>query len=196
MGGFLGCGKTTLILRLARSLVTKRGLKVAIVENEIGEIGVDGKVMKKYGLSTKEIFGGCICCQLGSSLIETLNALRKGFNPDVVVLEPTGIANPESIKNTLKYARSTEGLPAVVLVDPLRFTKILEELDLIITSQVTSADILAINKIDASNEEELRSVEGRLRKLNKGATIVRVSAKTGQNVEKLEEQIFRETGSD
>ncbi|HUV25388.1 MAG TPA: GTP-binding protein, partial [Methanomassiliicoccales archaeon] len=89
--GFLGVGKTTLILRVIDS-IAETGAKVAVIVNDFGEVNVDGKVMEKYGLDVQELSGGCICCTLGVSLIETIRTLALNFKPDLIVMEPSGIA--------------------------------------------------------------------------------------------------------
>ena len=74
IAGFLGSGKTTVLLELARTM-TQSGLQLAIVENEIGDVGVDGGYVREAGLPVQELFGGCICCTLQTGLVETLRAL-------------------------------------------------------------------------------------------------------------------------
>ena len=71
ISGFLGSGKTTLLLRVAREF-SKRFSKVAIIENEIGEVSIDSKFLQKEGLEIQELFGGCICCVMQLDLIETI----------------------------------------------------------------------------------------------------------------------------
>lgn len=71
ISGFLGSGKTTLLLGMARSLV-EASIRVAIIENEVGEIGIDGQYLRQEGLEVQELFGGCICCTLSAGLVPTL----------------------------------------------------------------------------------------------------------------------------
>ncbi|MCP8317592.1 MAG: hypothetical protein H3Z51_12160 [archaeon] len=101
ISGFFGSGKTTLILELARELVIKRGKKVGIIVNDLGEVGIDDKVMRSYGLNVKEMFGGCICCEIAVNLPTTLKALKEAYNPDVVILEPSVIADGSNVKKVL-----------------------------------------------------------------------------------------------
>jgi G3E family GTPase len=95
--GFLGVGKTTFILRII-DRIAGTGVRLAAIVNDFGEVNVDGKVMEKYGLDVQESSGGCICCTLRVSLIETIRTLALNFKPDLIVMEPSGIADPESLK--------------------------------------------------------------------------------------------------
>jgi G3E family GTPase len=93
IGGFLGSGKTTAIRRISRQL-SDAGKRTAIIVNEIGEIGLDGETLKSPGIITEELTSGCICCTLRISMQYTLQTLEEEFRPDVVIIEPTGIAFP------------------------------------------------------------------------------------------------------
>jgi G3E family GTPase len=93
IAGFLGSGKTTVLLEVAR-VMAEDGLKLAVVENEIGEVGIDGSYVRDQGLPVQELFGGCICCTLQAGLAETLLAVESDHDPDWVIIEPTGLAAP------------------------------------------------------------------------------------------------------
>lgn len=97
VSGFLGTGKTTLMLALSRKL-TEAGGKVAMVVNEIGEVPVDGEVLAEGGMQVKSIGGGCICCEVAANLASTLSQLYREFGPDHVLLEPSGVAVPSQVK--------------------------------------------------------------------------------------------------
>ena len=89
ISGFLGSGKTTLLVKLGKRLGEKKK-RVAVVVNELGEVGVDGAVIDAYGLRSVELTEGCICCSLSGSLMYTLQTIAKEYNPDVIFIEPTG----------------------------------------------------------------------------------------------------------
>ena len=92
IAGFLGSGKTTLLLRVAREF-SKRFNQIAIIENEIGEIGIYGKYLRQYGLEIQELFGGCICCVMQLDLIQTIKKVERIVKPEWIILEPTGAAD-------------------------------------------------------------------------------------------------------
>ena len=93
IAGFLGSGKTTALMKIVDGLV-KRGHKIAIVVNDVGDISVDARFIEAHGLKAKEISGGCICCQIAGSFAETLAKLHDSFDPDIVIVEPSGVAIP------------------------------------------------------------------------------------------------------
>ena len=96
IAGFLGSGKTTVLLEVARAMA-EDGAQLAVIENEIGEVGIDGGYVREQGLPVQELFGGCICCTLQAGLVETLRAVESRYEPDWVIIEPTGLAAPGDI---------------------------------------------------------------------------------------------------
>ncbi len=194
IAGFLGCGKTTLLLRLSQELAGKGTRKVALVVNEIGEIPVDGKVMEESGMRVKDIGGGCICCEVAASFAKTLYSLYKEFNPDYVLVEPTGVAVPHQVKLAAKMggrdAKITIG-PAIVLFDSTRPAELLDMdmLGQLVVTQIKDADIVAISKVDAVDEAALEETQRKIRELNERAKILRLSSFTGEGIDQLLEMV-------
>ncbi len=189
VAGWLGSGKTTLIIALSRALSAK-GSKVAILVNEIGAIPVDGKVISEYGLTVKDIGGGCICCQVAGNLMKTLRLLSEGPKPDIVIIEPTGIAVPNSIKKTILSGAKKHDLSVgstIVLFDTTREEKLLtyESLKRLVTIQLKDADIIALSKVDMVSEEVIARAGEAVRLINPGARIVHLSTITGDGLETL-----------
>ena len=122
IGGFLGSGKTTTILKISRQF-RDAGKRIAIIVNEIGEIGLDGDILTNPDIVTKELTSGCICCTLRISMQYTLQTLEEEFKPDIVIIEPTGIAFPGQIREEIETMGLSElsFAPVVTLVDPGRF---------------------------------------------------------------------------
>lgn len=193
IGGFLGAGKTTLILRLARELPARNAGKLAIIVNDFGKVGIDGQVLAGQGLEVKELYSGCICCQLGLDLLSTLHALEKEQQPDVVILEPSGIAEPGNILKILPYYEGTpvEQVKSIILVDPGELPLLLEALTPLITGQIAAADIVAVNKVDEASEEQIQEAVKAVRSLNVGVRLIALSAVTGHNIADLCEEILR-----
>lgn len=181
-GGFLGSGKTSLILSLAHFLVESTDSEksnLVIIENEVGEIGIDDKVLKSGGYSVRELFAGCICCQLTSDLITTLNDVNKNINPKWVIIETTGLAYPGKILGTInQYGKGIESIRTVTVVDAERWEELSDITPVLIENQVSQGDTILINKIDLVGEAELEKVQKRVEELNPKANIYKVSANT------------------
>ena len=156
VAGFLGSGKTTLVLSLAKAAV-RATLRVAVVVNEVGEVGIDGSVFRLGDLQVKEITAGCICCQIGVDLVRTLVELDETFAPDLVIVEASGIAAPAGVLDALRYypADKIAGIRTVTLVDPLRFEALYEVVTPLIEAQITGADVLVVTKKDQATATEL-----------------------------------------
>jgi G3E family GTPase len=182
VAGYLGSGKTTFIISLGRSL-SDIGSKVAILVNEVGEIPVDGKVIQDYGLTVKDIGGGCICCQVVGNLTKTLKLMSVGPNPDIIIIEPTGIAVPSSIIDTVKRLNVDVG-PTIVLFDTTRSQKLLtyDTLKRLISTQLKDADIIALSKIDAVSEDVVTSSGEAVSQINPSAQLLRLSTRRGDGV--------------
>jgi G3E family GTPase len=189
VAGWLGSGKTTLIIALSRALSAK-GSRVAILVNEIGAIPVDGKVINEYGLTVKDIGGGCICCQVAGNLMKTLRLLSEGPRPDIVIIEPTGIAVPNSIKKTILSGAEKHDLSVgstIVLFDTTREEKLLtyESLKRLVTIQLKDADIIALSKVDMVSKEMIARADEAVHLINPGARIVHLSTITGDGLETI-----------
>ncbi|MCL6477882.1 MAG: cobalamin biosynthesis protein P47K [Peptococcaceae bacterium] len=191
--GFLGSGKTSLILSLAYYLVGEAKTdkpSLAIIENEIGEVGIDDKVLKSGGYEVKELFAGCICCQLTSDLVVTLNDLHEKYNPRWVIVEATGLAYPSSILGTVKkYGKGIESIKSVTVVDAERWDELTEITPVLVESQVTQGDTVLINKVDLVSPIDVKTVEEHIARINPNADIYKVSAN-----KEIDKSIWRKVG--
>lgn len=153
--GFLGSGKTTAMLALAQEL-RAGGAKVALLVNEIGEIGIDGAMLRRLGANVWELAGGCICCTLTAELTETLAEVGRSFAPDVVLLEPSGAAQPETIGRALRAGEVAVDA-WLALVDPLRLEELVAVLGPLMDAHVRCADAVLIPKADLATASEVDS---------------------------------------
>ncbi len=145
--GFLGSGKTTVMMELARSIVD-RGHKAALVVNEAGDVPVDGKLLEISGLPVKEIFAGCICCSVVGDFVETLRALAGDPLLDYILIEPSGMADaPRLFASIEKHTQFT--VSKVLILDAPRLPLLLKAAGRLIHSQLETAGIILMNKLDA-----------------------------------------------
>lgn len=179
IAGYLGSGKTTLIIALSKQLAG-RGMKVAILVNDVGAVPVDGAVMQEYGLTVKDIGGGCICCQVAGNLMKTLETLAATVRPDLVIIEPTGIAVPDAIRQTVLLSARKNPIEmghTIVLFDTSRAAKLLtyDTLKRLVSLQIRDATIIGLSKSDLVTTEELEAATRAVREINGAAEIVRIS---------------------
>lgn len=154
--GFLGSGKTTLVIKLAQTVVA-RGRRAAILVNEIGEIGIDDQLMRQLELNVWELLNGCICCTLSADLVSTLEQLDTAYFLDLVIVEPSGAADPRSILKALPYYHGTplESIRTISILDPLRLEMLFEVMTPLIISQIQYADLVLVSKCDLAKPAEI-----------------------------------------
>ena len=194
VAGYLGSGKTTLIIALSKG-ISAEGTKVAILVNDVGTVPVDGAVMQEYGLTVKDIGGGCICCQVAGSLMRTLETLAKDVRPDIVIIEPTGIAVPDAIRQTVLLSARKNPMEighTVVLFDTSRAIKLLtyDTLKRLVSLQIKDATIIGLSKTDLVTMQAIEEVLPALRELNKTAEIVNISTVSGKGLALLTDRIL------
>lgn len=175
--GFLGSGKTTLMMALARGIVAT-GKKAAIVVNEAGDVPIDGKLLNRAGLPVREIFAGCICCSVVGDFIDTLNALMEDSELSYILIEPSGMADAPSLFGSIgKHAAMFQ--KKVLLLDAPRLSLLLKAALPLIKGQVKEADIILLNKMDSVKDNCLQELELSLESLSFNVPLYRVSVKSG-----------------
>lgn len=185
--GFLGSGKTSLLLKTARYLAQQKR-SCAIIVNEVGEIGIDNLQMKKMGYDVWEIFGGCICCTLAASLEETIEQLTANYAVEYILMEPSGAADPEALFQPLKHSGfNEENLNNVFILDPTRIDMFEAVLEPYLESSIPLADLAVINKIDVASPAELEKAEAIIRKYNQSVPVLKidVNALSENQIEEL-----------
>ena len=172
--GFLGSGKTTLLNRI---LSEEHGKRIAVIENEYGEVGIDQALVINADEEIFEMSNGCICCTVRGDLIRVLgNLMKRRDKFDYVLVETTGLADPGPVAQTffmddeIRAEFSLDGI--VTLVDAAHIEQQLGRSDES-TEQVAFADVLVLNKTDLVNGEALDRLEARLRDMNQMARVVR-----------------------
>ncbi|WP_371371742.1 GTP-binding protein [Sporomusa aerivorans] len=188
-GGFLGSGKTTIMLQVAKYITAIRQETVAIIENEIGANGIDDKLFLNSGLKVKRLFGGCVCCQISSDLIRGVNEIHETVNPAWVMIEMTGLAYPaKTVKALEKYCSVFSGLKTITIVDRGRWSELTTLLKPLVLGQVEGSDLIILNKVDLSGQD-IPKIEQDLRAINNQMKIVLTSAANELSPGVLEEVV-------
>lgn len=180
--GFLGSGKTTLLNRI---LTEQHGMRIAVIENEFGEIGIDDALVIDADEEIFEMNNGCICCTVRGDLIRILgNLVRRRDRFDHILIETTGLADPAPVAQTFfvdEEMKAELRLDAIVtLVDARHVTQHLDEVkpegtENEAVEQIAFADRIVINKTDLVDELELKEVERRVRAVNGLAEVLHAS---------------------
>jgi G3E family GTPase len=167
--GPLGSGKTTLL----RHILATRPVKIAIVMNEFGEIAIDTKVVEGKNVRIAELGGGCVCCSLLGEFEAAVNEIITRVEPEIIIVETTGLAEPEALVFDIQEALPQCRLDGVVSLMDADMLVRFPELGHTTRLQIEGADILLLNKIDLIKPERIEPLEGKLRKINPTAAIVR-----------------------
>lgn len=179
LGGFLGSGKTTCLMQLAKYLVKisppEKENKVMILENEIGQVGIDDEFLRSGGFQVSNLFSGCACCTVSGEMVTAAIRIRKQFAPAWLVVETTGLAYPGRIQKNLIEAMGMKAR-VVVLVDAKRWPRIRKPMEQLLRGQIVNSDAVVINKIDLVTEDALELVAQQVREMDGNTAIHRICA--------------------
>ena len=172
ISGFLGAGKTTLIKKLLKEAYD--GEKVVLIENEFGEIGIDGGFMKEAGIEITEMNSGCICCSLVGDFAEALKKVLAEFSPDRIVIEPSGVGKLSDV------ARAVAGVETddvkinarTVVADATKCKIYMKNFGEFYNNQIESASAIILSRTQTISPEKLEAAIALIREHNKDAVIV------------------------
>jgi cobalamin biosynthesis protein CobW len=174
VSGFLGAGKTTLVRHLLHD-AQRTGVRVAVVSNEFGALGIDKALLGEGEAAYVEIEGGCVCCQLSDTLLDTLQMLWERVRPDRIIIETSGVALPFDTQLNLWREPVSAWVDDDMAVVVVNAEQLMEgrDLDGTFEDQVSSADLLLLNKVDLIPPEALGRVEAMLSALAPETPMVR-----------------------
>ena len=171
ISGFLGAGKTTLIKKLFASDLKNE--KVVLIENEFGEIGVDGAFLKDSGVQIKEINSGCICCSLVGDFSKSMKEIVEKFSPDRIIIEPSGVGKlSDIIKAIEKVEEPLEINIVATVVDGGKCKMYFKNFGEFYDDQIKQANTVIVSKTDKLGEEKILAAVELIKSLNPHATIV------------------------
>ncbi|WP_264297114.1 CobW family GTP-binding protein, partial [Faecalicatena fissicatena] len=177
ISGFLGAGKTTLIKKLLQDAF--KGQQVVLIENEFGEIGIDGGFLKDAGIEIKEMNSGCICCSLVGDFGTALKEVVEKYHPDRIVIEPSGVGKLSDVIHAVENLHlEADGEvklnSAVTVVDVLKCKMYLKNFGEFFKNQVEAAGTIILSRTDTkkATPEKIEAAIELIRELNPDATII------------------------
>ena len=170
--GFLGAGKTTLIKKLIAEAYT--GEKLVLIENEFGEISVDGGFLKDAGVEITEMSSGCICCSLVGDFAEALKKVKTQFAPDRILIEPSGVGKLSDVIRAVQGVGDPDLVPGsfTTVVDATRAKMYMKNFGEFWCNQVENAGAIVLSRTKGMSEGKLAACVDMLREHNKDAVIV------------------------
>ncbi|WP_444658152.1 CobW family GTP-binding protein [Caproiciproducens sp. R2] len=173
ISGFLGSGKTTLIKKLLNEKLSSE--KVVIIENEFGEIGIDGGILKNTGIQIREINAGCICCTLLGNFDAALKDVLKKYHPDRVIIEPSGVGKlsdiTEACRKAITQSDSEINIQAVI-VDPIKYKMYIRNFSEFFSNQIECAKTVILSRTQKVEAEKLSEVVKDIKARNPSAKIM------------------------
>ena len=173
ISGFLGAGKTTLIKKLLKEAF--KGEKCVLLENEYGEVGIDGGFMKDSGIQITELNSGCICCTLAGDFTDAIGEIVEKFNPDRLLIEPSGVGKLSDIRRVVEE-QAQKGLVSLsgsaTVVDAAKCKMYLKNFGEFFIDQVKCAETVIFSRSQLVSEEKLKTAFELVRELNADARII------------------------
>lgn len=173
ISGFLGAGKTTLIKKLLEEELHK--LKVVIIENEFGQVGIDGSILKNSGIEIKEINSGCICCTLVGDFGRAIEEVVEKYKPDRLIIEPSGVGKLSDVLkacSTPKIKDLVDVNVIMTVVDVLKYQIYILNFGEFFENQIKSAKTIILSRTQKTDGKKLETITGNIRKLNPNANII------------------------
>ena len=168
--GFLGAGKTTLIRKLIAEAY--KGEKLVLIENEFGEIAIDGGFLKDAGVEITEMNSGCICCTLVGDFEKALKKVMDEYAPDRIIIEPSGVGKLSDVARAVEQVEGASIGAKVTVVDAGKCRMYMRNFGEFFNDQVENADIIVMSRTDTAPESKVVAASELLRKLNPTASLI------------------------
>ena len=169
VSGFLGAGKTTLIKKLLKEAFS--GEKLVLIENEFGEIGVDGGFLKEAGIEITEMNSGCICCSLVGDFGAALKEVLEKYNPDRVIIEPSGVGKLSDVVKAVEAVGEVVN-SSVTVVDGQKCNMYMKNFGEFFNNQIENAGTIVISRTQKMKEDKLAKCVAQIREKNAHATVI------------------------
>lgn len=173
ISGFLGAGKTTFIKQLLKEAIS--GEKVVLIENEFGEIGIDGGFLRDAGIEIREMNSGCICCSLVGDFGKSLEEVLTKYHPDRVIIEPSGVGKLSDVMKAVRDVASEIEVmlnSAVTVVDVNKCRMYMKNFGEFFNNQIENAGTIILSRTDIAGADKVKAAVAMLREHNADANIV------------------------
>ena len=173
ISGFLGAGKTTFIKQLLKEAIS--GEKVVLIENEFGEIGIDGGFLRDAGIEIREMNSGCICCSLVGDFGKSLEEVLMKYHPDRVIIEPSGVGKLSDVMKAVRDVASEIEVmlnSAVTVVDVNKCRMYMKNFGEFFNNQIENAGTIILSRTDIAGADKVKAAVAMLREHNADANIV------------------------
>ena len=202
VSGFLGAGKTTLIRKLLKDALA--GSRVVLIENEFGEIGIDGGFLKESGIEIKEMNSGCICCSLVGDFGTSLKEVMETYHPDRVLIEPSGVGKLSDVMKAVENVDMGDEITlnsAVAVVDASKCKMYIKNFGEFFLNQIEHAGTIILSRTDVASPEKVQQAVELIREHNSRAALITTPLaqldgkeilKTIENGSELEKELMKE----
>lgn len=173
ISGFLGAGKTTLIKKLLKEALS--GTKVILIENEFGQIGIDGGFLKESGIEIREMNSGCICCSLVGDFGASLAEVLKTYAPERILIEPSGVGKLSDVMRAVENVKADGAVhlnSAVAVVDAAKCKMYLKNFGEFFINQIECAGTIILSRTGSMKQEKIKEAVSLIRQHNDKATII------------------------
>ena len=186
ISGFLGAGKTTFIKKLLKEALN--GTRVVLIENEFGEIGIDGGFLKESGIEIREMNSGCICCSLVGDFDTSLQEVMDKYTPERILIEPSGVGKlsdvMRAVRNVTEKNSEMQLNSAVTVVDCTKMKIYIKNFGEFFTNQIANAGTIMLTRTDRADAQKVENAIAMIRQYNAKATIITtpMNELTGQEI--------------
>jgi G3E family GTPase len=171
--GFLGAGKTMLIKKLINEKLYTEN--IVIIENELGQVGIDGSILKRTNIEVKEINSGCICCTIAGDFKKAIEEIIEKYKPQRIIIEPSGVGKLSEVLGVIKDSELKNKLSVnmiITVIDVLKFEMYITNFSEFYKNQIINSNTIILSRTQNATIEKLQKVVIAARELNKNANII------------------------
>ena len=171
--GFLGSGKTMLIKKLL--IENAYNKNTVVIENEFGEVSIDGEILRESNIEVKEINSGCICCQVSGKFDDSVLEVINRYKPENIIIEPSGVAKLSEILNILtniKFSHMIDIRNVFTLVDVMNYEKYISNFKEFYINQIKNADTIVLSRSQYKDKGQIGNIIKSIKKYNNNAVII------------------------